>query len=362
MLPTDTMLTNQKCAAAGRCLLLALFVGLAGCTPPGPRALLTGERLIKEGKFTEAIEPLTEATVLLPRNAQAWNHLGLANHNAGKANAARSAYLKALEVDVNLAPARFNYGCLLLEIGQPAAAANEFAAYTMTQPKAVDGWLKRGRAELLAQQFDAAEKSLRTALTLNAKQPEVWNTLGIVQLFRSRTDTRRASERYADAFQAFNHSVQEQPTYAPALFNAALVSHYYLPRKPVDHRPFALEKYKAFLALNPSVENLDVIKQVVSQLEADIWSELASRGDIVQARRELQREHVNRLTALVLRPGMLSRSDARALLRRRAAALTARIEQASRRNGLSHEAQAHLQDSAESLRSALAAPLQRQGS
>lgn len=270
MLPTDTMLTNQKCAAAGRCLLLALFVGLAGCTPPGPRALLTGERLIKEGKFTEAIEPLTEATVLLPRNAQAWNHLGLANHNAGKANAARSAYLKALEVDVNLAPARFNYGCLLLEIGQPAAAANEFAAYTMTQPKAVDGWLKRGRAELLAQQFDAAEKSLRTALTLNAKQPEVWNTLGIVQLFRSRTDTRRASERYADAFQAFNHSVQEQPTYAPALFNAALVSHYYLPRKPVDHRPFALEKYKAFLALNPSVDNLEAIQQVVANLETEL--------------------------------------------------------------------------------------------
>ena len=104
------------------------------------------------------------------------------------------------------------------------------------------------------------------------------------------------------------------------------------------------------------------LTDLYSQLEADIWSELAGRGDIVQARRELQREHVNRLTALVLRPGMLSRSDARALLRRRAAALTARIEQASRHSGLSNEAQAHLQDSADSLRSALAAPLQRQGS
>ncbi|NDE98741.1 MAG: tetratricopeptide repeat protein, partial [Verrucomicrobia bacterium] len=102
------MLTNQKCVAVGRFLLLALLMGLAGCMPPGPRALLTGERLIKEGKYNEAIAPLTEATVLLPRNAQTWNHLGLANHNAGKANAARSAYLKALEVDVNLAPARFN--------------------------------------------------------------------------------------------------------------------------------------------------------------------------------------------------------------------------------------------------------------
>ncbi|MEQ2007653.1 MAG: tetratricopeptide repeat protein [Limisphaerales bacterium] len=261
MLPTGTMLTNQKCVAAGRLLPLAILTLLAACTPPGPRALLNGEHLIKAGKFNEAIAPLTEATVLLPRNAQAWNHLGLANHNAGRANDALRAYRKALEVDVNLAAARFNLGCLLLEIGQPALAASEFAAYTISQPKAVDGWLKRARAETLARQFDAAEKSYKAALALNPKQADVWNTLGIVQLYRNRV---------ADSFQAFNNGVQQQSGYAPALFNAALVSHYYLPRRPVDHRPFALEKYKAFLSLNPTVDNLDAIQQVVSHLETEI--------------------------------------------------------------------------------------------
>ncbi len=261
MLPTDTMLTNQKCVAAGRLLPLAILTLLAACTPPGPRALLNGEQLIKAGKFNEAIAPLTEATVLLPRNGQAWNHLGLANHNAGRANDALRAYRKALEVDVNLAAARFNLGCLLLEIGQSGLAASEFAAYTISQPKAVDGWLKRARAEMLARQFDAAEKSYKAALALNSKQAEVWNTLGIVQLYRNRV---------ADSFQAFNQGVQQQSSYAPALFNAALVSHYYLPRRPVDHRPFALEKYKAFLSLNPTVDNLDAIQQVVAQLETDI--------------------------------------------------------------------------------------------
>jgi len=261
MLPTVTMLTNQKCAAAGRLLALLLLATLAGCTPPGPRALLTGERLIQEGKFNEAIAPLTEATVLLPRNAQAWNHLGLASHNAGRANDALRAYRKALDVDVNLAAARFNLGCLLLEINQPGAAVSEFAAYTISQPKAVDGWLKRARAELLARQFDAAEKSYKAALALNPKQPEVWNTLGIVQLYRNRV---------SDSFQAFNQGGQQQSGYAPALFNAALVSHFYLPRRPVDHRPFALEKYKAFLALNPTADNLDAVQQVIAHLETDI--------------------------------------------------------------------------------------------
>ena len=75
----------------------------------------------------------------------------------------------------------------------------------------------------------------------------------------------------------------------------------------------------------------------------------------------MQREHVNRLAALVLRPGTLSRSDARAQLRSSAAALATRIERARGHAGLSAEARVHLKDSAESLRSALAAPLARAG-
>ncbi len=97
------------------------------------------------------------------------------------------------------------------------------------------------------------------------------------------------------------------------------------------------------------------------QLEADVWSELAGSADIPQARRELQRDYVNRLVALVLRPGLMTRSDARVLLRSRSASLAQRLERAASRKGLSDEARAHLVDSAESLRSALAAPLQRAG-
>jgi len=92
-----------------------------------------------------------------------------------------------------------------------------------------------------------------------------------------------------------------------------------------------------------------------------VWSELAGGSDIPQARRDLQREHVSRMAALVLRPGIMTRSDARALLRGRSAALAQRLERAAQRKGLGPEARAHLVDSAETLRSALAAPLQRAG-
>ena len=102
--------------------------------------------------------------------------------------------------------------------------------------------------------------------------------------------------------------------------------------------------------------------ELYTQLEADVWAELGTPAqDIRQARRELQREYVNRLSTLVLRPGSLTRSDARALVRSRAAALAARLDKAARAPGLGIEARAHLQDSVESLRSALAAPLARAG-
>ena len=107
------------------------------------------------------------------------------------------------------------------------------------------------------------------------------------------------------------------------------------------------------------------LNDLYRQLEADVWSELAGKSadarDIPQPRRELQREHLNRITTLVLRPGAMSRADARSLLRSRATALAGRIEAAQRQTGLSEEARAHLRDSAENLRAALAAPLARAG-
>ncbi|HSW06303.1 zinc-dependent metalloprotease [Aquabacterium sp.] len=103
------------------------------------------------------------------------------------------------------------------------------------------------------------------------------------------------------------------------------------------------------------------LSELYRRLEADVWSELAGKGDIPAARRELQREHLGRLAGAVLRPAGVSRADARSQLRSQAADLAQRIEQAARRAGLGEEARLHLKDSAETLRAALAAPLTRSG-
>lgn len=103
------------------------------------------------------------------------------------------------------------------------------------------------------------------------------------------------------------------------------------------------------------------LSELYGRLSKDVWSELATGGDIPALRRELQREHLNRLAGLLLRPGALTRADARSLLRHEARGLLARINAAANRPGLSVEARAHLQDSADSLNEALGAKLQRSG-
>ena len=103
------------------------------------------------------------------------------------------------------------------------------------------------------------------------------------------------------------------------------------------------------------------LTELHSRLTREIWSELGSAGDIPALRRELQRDHVNRLAGGLLRPGSASRTDTRSLLRGEALALQARIERASRRQGLSEAARAHLADAVDTLSRALTAPLQRAG-
>ena len=77
------MLTIKKQVGKTALALLAALGLLAGCMPPGPRALLQGKRLVEQGKYEQAVEKLRVATSLLATNAQAWNYLAIACDHGG---------------------------------------------------------------------------------------------------------------------------------------------------------------------------------------------------------------------------------------------------------------------------------------
>jgi hypothetical protein len=104
------------------------------------------------------------------------------------------------------------------------------------------------------------------------------------------------------------------------------------------------------------------LSELYTRLDRDIWSELRDGGDIAASRRELQREHLNRVTALLLRPAAASGSvDTRSLVRAEATDLLARIKSAENRGSLSADARAHLKDCDETLSQALSARVLRVG-
>ncbi|MDE2371321.1 MAG: zinc-dependent metalloprotease [Burkholderiales bacterium] len=98
--------------------------------------------------------------------------------------------------------------------------------------------------------------------------------------------------------------------------------------------------------------------EVYDRILADVWGDLGRGSAIAAPRRELQRDYVNRLAATLLAPSDFARSEARALLRRQARTLLARL-QAGERSARDAATRAHLADAAETLHQALAAPLQR---
>jgi hypothetical protein len=102
--------------------------------------------------------------------------------------------------------------------------------------------------------------------------------------------------------------------------------------------------------------------EVYRQLGHALWLELDAGGAIPPARRELQREHVNRLALAALRPAAGMRVDARAALRREGDDLLRRIQRALRhKRGMDEPTRLHLADAADSLRQTLAARLPRAG-
>jgi hypothetical protein len=105
--------------------------------------------------------------------------------------------------------------------------------------------------------------------------------------------------------------------------------------------------------------------EIYGRLAEDVWRELDNRAVVSSARRDLQRDHVNRLSLAVVRPTGTGRADVRGHLREQARALLARLDaalktRATTKDGFDAETRAHLADSADTLRQALAATIVRQ--
>jgi tetratricopeptide (TPR) repeat protein len=238
-------------------LAVAALALQPGCAPPGPRALLGGDELLRKGKPLEAVEKLKRATELLPGDPRAWNLLGLAYHRSGQPALAVQAYRHALAKDQSnvVAVAHYNLGCLLLEQNRAAEAADELRSYTLTT-NSVGGLVKLASAQIRLRQFDAAERTITSALRLEPKNAEALNSLGVIHAHRNQRDA---------AQMRFTSALATNPKHSSALLNSALLAQQVPAMKPV-----ALQRYREFLAVQPRGPQADTVKLLVRQLEAEL--------------------------------------------------------------------------------------------
>jgi len=255
--------------ALALCAALFLF---AGCTAKGPRNLLEGKKLIEKGKYSQAIERLTNAIAIMGTNAQAWNYLGLAYHYAGRPADAEMAYQRALRLDQDLSEARYNLGCLWLEQNKPDLARTELMAFTLRRGNSLDGFLKLGEAQLGSRDaaaIAASEKSFQDALRLNAQNPEALNGLGM---------TRYYQRRYGDAQQLFLNALRQRADFAPALLNLGIL----LQARFQDYHG-AAQHYRQYATSKPKPENADAVLTLARELEERLKASAPAAGTRTQA-------------------------------------------------------------------------------
>ncbi|MCZ8073459.1 MAG: zinc-dependent metalloprotease, partial [Paucibacter sp.] len=103
------------------------------------------------------------------------------------------------------------------------------------------------------------------------------------------------------------------------------------------------------------------LNEVYATLQSAIWSELKSGSEIDRLRRNLQREHLKRLQAILTKGGGASgqMADAYALARLQANNLAAELRAAVAKGGQTVETRAHLAESLDTLNSALKASMSR---
>jgi hypothetical protein len=103
------------------------------------------------------------------------------------------------------------------------------------------------------------------------------------------------------------------------------------------------------------------LSELYGTVQSAVWDEARRGAEADPLRRNLQREHLRRMTAAVLGSSAGFPADARALLRRDARQLRDWLNASAKKPGLSAETRAHYAESAETLTEALKAPMVRSG-
>ena len=219
----------------------------------------------------------SDVVAKVPKNAGAWNNLGVIEAARGDPLSAVADFHRALEVAPAFATAHYNLGKALVSAGRPAEAVAELREALAFLPNDPSVHCRLGEALELQGRHEGAAEEFRTALGLDPGRADACYDLGgaLVEL----GDLSRAAEAYAGA-------VRLAPGYADAhaAYGNVLVQ--------LGRSEQAAREYRLALALDPKA----------AEVHNNLGGLLAQAGRLPEARAEFE-------AALSARPGYAEARD-----------------------------------------------------
>ena len=142
----------------------------------------TGHVHMKHGDFQSAIKDYTNAIVINPTFAGAYNARGMANRKMKDFHAALQDYNTALTLHNNLAATYNNRGVIYMEIRQIEAALTDFDKAINIEPNNSYGYCNRAVAYNYMRDFNKSISESTVAVEINPQLPEAYVVRGIAKV------------------------------------------------------------------------------------------------------------------------------------------------------------------------------------
>ena len=143
--------------------------------------LETGHVHMKHGDFQSAIKDYTNAIIINPTFAGAYNARGMANRKMKDFHAALQDYNTALSLHNNFAATYNNRGVIYMEIRQIEAALTDFDKALTIEPNSY-GYCNRAVAYNYMRDFNKSISESTVAVEINPQLPEAYVVRGIAKV------------------------------------------------------------------------------------------------------------------------------------------------------------------------------------
>lgn len=173
------------------------------------------QRLHGEGRIEEALAAYSALIAESDGDAELWHLRAIAEHQLGRPSLARQSAQRAIAIDEAPPAYHFMAGQAATDEGNPAAAAEHFAATVARKPDWAAAWIALGVARMDHAETVGARDALERAVGLDPSAARAWNSLGLAEL---------GLDRPAEAAVAFRRALAVDPGYALAHLNLARIS------------------------------------------------------------------------------------------------------------------------------------------